>query len=525
MARLSAQRVLRATAGAALSLSLLAGCGGSDIDQAGPSAVLTEESDTSATTGPVAAGADAVVEVPDAPPVGAGREGGPPEEAKRISGADADVVTPAGSTEGARTKTADKTTKGAEGGGAAPSGTALQRLVAAHPLFGGDAPCKPATLSEVPIGNVSTLSGVLGELFSPVVNALNVFTASVNACGGLNGHKIKLYFDDDQGDPSTASTKIQSMIQSKKILAFVGNIQVLTIDAVAPIIKRAGIPIIGSDVTNDTWMTNPLMFPQAAPPGSIAYGFLLGATQYFKVKNLGVLYCVEVPRSCRNNATAFQELAPKMGAVLKVSTQVSLTQPSFVQQCLEMKNAGVEALGLIMDAASMKRIARSCEQVNYYPKVMGHPLGVGNEKQFLGSKWLGNAYVPLNAFGWMANSTAAEKYYQDMVRKYDPGFDTGGAASLGWAAGALLLAASSGLSPENPSTQQLLETLWQFKGQKFTELGGLAGPRTFGKDVNPKVPYCLFAAVSKDDGSGWKSVTSKPTCTDLLAPSDPQAQG
>jgi branched-chain amino acid transport system substrate-binding protein len=399
---------------------------------------------------------------------------------------------------------------------------AVQKLIASHPLFGGKAPCKPATLSEVPLGNVSTLSGVLGELFSPVVHALNVWAASTNACGGLNGHRIKLYFDDDQGDPSTAAAKVQNMIQDKKILAFVGNIQVLTVDAIAPIIRRTGIPIIGSDITNSTWFTNPLMFPQGAPQQSIAYGFLYGATQFYHVKNVGLFYCIEVPRSCTDTAQAFKALAPQMGAVVKVMSQVSLTQPSFVQQCLEMKNAGVEAVGLNMDAASMKRIARSCEQVGFSPHAMGHPLGVGNQKQFLGSKWLGNSYVPLNVFGWMADTTPAEKYYQAQIAKFDPGFDTGGAASLGWTAGALLLAASANLSPEHPTTQQLLDALWTFKGQKFTELGGLTGPRSFGKDQNPKVPYCLFSAVSNDDDSGWKSVTHDPLCTDIVAPTDPQ---
>ncbi|HEY2834061.1 MAG TPA: ABC transporter substrate-binding protein [Sporichthyaceae bacterium] len=404
------------------------------------------------------------------------------------------------------------------------SAAAVQNLVSGNRIFGGNAPCKPATLSEVPIGNVSTLSGVLGELFGPVVNALNVFVAATNACGGLNGHKIHMYFDDDQGDPSTAATKVQNMIQDKKILAFVGNIEVLTIDAVAPIIRRTGIPIIGSDITNSTWFTNPLMFPQGAPQQSLAYGFLYGAKNYFHVKNVGLFYCIEVPRSCTDTYNAFKDLAPKMGLVDKVDAQVSLTAPSFVQQCLQMKNAGVEAVALNMDAASMKRIGRSCEQVGFFPKVLGHPLGVGNEKQFLGSKWLGNTYIPLNVFGWMADSTPAEKYYQAQVAKFDPGFTTGGAASLGWTAGAMLVAASAGLSPDKPTTQQLLDTLWQFKGQKFTELGGLTGPRTFGKDQNPRVPYCLFSAVSSDDDSGWKAVTHSPVCTDMVAANDPQAK-
>ena len=30
---------------------------------------------------------------------------------------------------------------------------------------------------------------------------------------------------------------------------------------------------------------------------------------------------------------------------------------------------------------------------------MPYPLGVGNEKQFFGNKWLGDAYVPMNRQG------------------------------------------------------------------------------------------------------------------------------
>lgn len=93
---------------------------------------------------------------------------------------------------------------------------------------------------------------------------------------------------------------------------------------------------------------------------------------------------------------------------------------------------------------------------------------------------------------------------------------------MGWASGALLVAASAGLTAENPTTQQLLETLWTFKGQKFTELGGLTPPLTYQKDGIPKIPYCLFAAISNAENTGWAKAVSKPVCTKITAPSDPQ---
>jgi len=508
------------------SITLLAGCGGSAIDTAAdPSA---PQADTSAALTGTSTGTDATV--PGATVPGAGTAG----TATTPGGATTGGATTGGGTaaKGGTTTTTTpgkttttKTTGAGTSTGATSTMSAVEKLVATAPIFGGSGPCKPATLSPIAIGNVSTLSGVIGELMSPVRSGLETFAASQNACGGLNGHKIELVIGDDQGDPSTASSKVQELIQKKHIMAFIGNIEVLTVDAIVPIIKKYGVPVIGSDLTSNTWFTNPLMFPMGSGIQSTAYGYLNAAVNYFHVKNVGQMWCLEVPRACEQHDRAFRELAPMLGATVKKTIQVSITAPSYVQQCLDMKSAGVEALGLTFDAASQNRVARSCTQVGYFPHVMPYPLGVGNEKQFLqGNKWLGNAYVSMNHFPWFMNDTPALKYWHASIDKFNPGFTNGGAAVMGWSSGALLVAASAGLSAENPTTQQLLETLWTFKGQKWTTLGGLTPPLTFRENGNPSVPYCLWTGISNAENTGWASGTSKPTCTDLIAPSDPQIQ-
>jgi branched-chain amino acid transport system substrate-binding protein len=500
------------------SVALLSGCGGSAIEGAGDPAAA--QADTAAAVTDTPAGSD-VVTAPDAavPDTSAPGAGAP------AAGATDGAATPA---KGGTTTTPGKPDAGKAGGGGTAKTTttgmsAVEKLVATAPIFGGNGPCKPATLSPVAIGNVSTLSGVIGELMSPVRAGLETFAASQNACGGLNGHKIELFIGDDQGDPTTASSKMQELIQKHKIMAFIGNIQVLTVDAIAPVVKKYGIPVIGSDLTSNTWFTNPLLFPMGSGIQSTAYGYLNAAVNHFKVKNVGQMWCLEVPRACEQHDRAFRELAPMMGATVKKTTQVSITAPSYVQQCLDMKNAGVEALGLTFDAASQHRVARSCTQVGFFPKIMPYPLGVGNEKQFLqGNKWLGDAYVSMNHFPWFMDDTPALKYWHASIKKFNPGFTNGGAAVMGWSSGALLVAASAGLSAENPTTQQLLETLWTFKGQKWTTLGGLTPPLTFRENGNPSVPYCLWTGISNPENTGWASGTSKPSCTNLLAPSDPQ---
>lgn len=518
------RRLSAACAAGITALTLLAGCGGSSLDEVtgAPNQPVTQTD--SAATDASASGTAAAPDAADVPAaVGAGTApgaGATGTQAQAPSAGTADGTPrtgPGGAIGGERAQ-------GGAGVAAASAGkTAVEQLVASHPIFGGTAPCKPATLSEIPLGNVSTFSGVLGELLSPVRPALETFVASQNACGGLNGHRIKIYFEDDQSDPSKAISRVNEMIQQKKVLAFVGNIQPLSIDAVVPTINKYNIPMIGGDLVSNTWFSNKLLFPQGSSPGAVAYGYLVGATQYHKKTNVGDIWCIEVPRACEQIDRAYKELAPEFGATVKKSIQASITAPSYVQQCLDFKNSGVEALALITDAATMNRLARSCEQVQYFPKVMPTPLGVGNEKQFLtGNRWLGDSYVAMNYFPWFAQDTPAQKYWHASIKKFNPGFSLGGAASTGWASGALLVAAAAELSPTNPTTGDLLKGLWQFKGQKWTELGGLKGPSTYVENGIPKIPYCMYAGISNADNTGWARAVSKATCTDKLAPSDPQ---
>lgn len=504
---------------AALTLSA---CGGSAIPEAADQGAAVSQDGTEATAPDAAAGTAG-----DVPATG--DAGVPaPGETTTAGGAPSAVVPGQANGAGSSSGTAKG---GGTGAGKGPAGVAaatglagaVQNTLASSPIFGGRGVCKPATLSEIPIGNVSTLSGILGELFAPMVPALTTFVASQNACGGLNGHKIKLYFEDDQGDGSTAITKVQKLVQQNKILAFVGNIQVTTIDAIVPTIKNLGVPIIGGDIITNTWFQNPLIFPQGPGIQSVAYGYLSAIKNDFKETTTAHVWCIEVARACETVNAALNQLAPSVGVEIVRSAQVSLTQPSFVQQCLDFKNSGAKTVILSMDAASDVRFARSCEQVGWFPKVLANPLGVGNQKQFFGNKWLANTIIPTNSFPHMASDTPATKYFQDNMRKYSPGVDTGGAASLGWSAGALLVAASAGLSAENPTTAQLLDALYEFKGQKFTNLGGLSpSPLTYAKGGNPRVPYCLYSQTTNAENNGWSSYRTKPVCTDVIAENDPQ---
>ena len=482
--RLSISKLLAVSAAVAL---LASGCGGPKVPTsaglaAAPGAAAlgndgaTPAAASEAGATPVAASgngsAPAAVSGGGSTPVASGGAGGAARVAASGGGATPAAVSGGGQNQGG-------------GQQQAALGSIADRL-AKKAIFGGNEQCSPANGTPVSIGNVSTLSGVLGELFSPVVPALKTFVASQNACGGLNGHPIKLTIADDQGDPSTAVTEGRRLVKDG-VVAFLGDIQVLTIDAMTTVIKESGVPIIGGDITNNTWFTNSLLFPQGSPPQAISYGYHGAASNIFKKKKIGNVYCLEVPQACKEINTAFQEFGPAFPDQKVVYTQqISITSPDYTSQCLDAQRAGVEMMAITNDAPTQNRWANSCAKVGFKPDYVLYPLGVGNEHQFLGNPNLGNGYVPMNHFPWMAGTkkfpgNAAMQYYQQQVAKYNPGFNSGGAAALGWQAGALLVAASFALPPADQpvKTQDFLKALYQFKGQEWTTLGGLSGPLVF----------------------------------------------
>ena len=122
----------------------------------------------------------------------------------------------------------------------------------------------------------------------------------------------------------------------------------------------------------------------------------------------------------------------------------------------------------------------------------------------------------------MANSTPATKYFQDSIKKFGFSGANGNAASLGWTAGALLVAATTGL-PDDPSTEDILEGLYKIKGNN---LGGLSAPKlTFNKvdkgGPAGAVQYCYYNVRSNAANTAWETPTTTPTCTNDRSASDP----
>src|SRR5438067_1933898 len=167
---------------------------------------------------------------------------------------------------------------------------ARQIVVAPDPS--GPAPAA-ATGSTVVIGNVGDYSGIVGSVLHEGGPMAQVVARSINDNGGLNGHPVKVLVADAAGDPSRALSIVRDMVENKGVIAFMGNLWVLSASGARSYLEQKKIPAIGGDVATAMWFQSPMFFPQAASFPTMAVGSVKTMADLGN-KKIALAYCAEV---------------------------------------------------------------------------------------------------------------------------------------------------------------------------------------------------------------------------------------
>ncbi|WP_019873423.1 ABC transporter substrate-binding protein [Sporichthya polymorpha] len=360
---------------------------------------------------------------------------------------------------------------------------------------------KCATSGSVLIlGNISTQSGLLGELFKGLPEALQVWAKAANACGGVGGHPVRVLSADDGGDPATALTIAQRMVQNDKVLAFIGLDMPLSVAGIERYLKEVGVPSIGGDSSELPFFTNPMFFP-IGPFVSVIGAADAEIAIARGAKKLAVFYCTEIPNSCGPVAASkdLQVGSPvvkAMGGEVVLSQKASVVAPSYTSQCIAAKRAGAEAIIAILDGPSVGRLATNCHAQDYKPLFLGISLGLSGNLTDYPALNEDNFFAPLNTFPWVDTSLPATKKYTDDVQKYFGRALSGPSPAMAYASGELLAAAARAGLPASPTSADIVKAMYTVKNET---LGGLVAPLTF----TPKLPRegitsCYFlVAISK----------------------------
>ena len=407
------------------------------------------------------------------------------------------------------------TPSGAPGAGGRVPGASGRGTVAGTGPAGSTIAGAGADRTPVVIGQVGTFSGLAGGVFASAQPGLQVWVKSINARGGLAGHPVVLYSQDDQASTSRTGAVARDLIQNKKIQAFVAAQVPLTVNALAQVADPAKVPVVGGDVGSDTWYGNPNFYPNASSPFDASGAVVRYLVTTQRKTKFGIIYCIEA-NGCTRQKQAFVDHGgvERAGGTVVYQSQTSLGTTDFTGQCLAARNAGAEMLDVAADGATVGRVATSCAQQGYKPVFVNGSAAVAAETA--DNPALEGLTIFVTGFPWTSSATPAEQEYQKALRDYAPGLRSSPATASAWSSGKLLEAAVGRLgikATQGPLSAALIQQgLWQIKGET---LGGLVpGKPTFTRGKPAAPAPCAYIMMVKD-GAWTSPVGEKQFCEPL----------
>ncbi len=122
-------------------------------------------------------------------------------------------------------------------------------LVALACRPGREAQTTDAT-GDIPVGVYGALTGSEAAFGTSTVQGARIAADEINAAGGINGRKIQLVVEDDQGRAEEAANVVTKLITSNNVVGLIGENSSNQSLAVAPIAQGNGVPMISPSSTN-----------------------------------------------------------------------------------------------------------------------------------------------------------------------------------------------------------------------------------------------------------------------------------
>jgi branched-chain amino acid transport system substrate-binding protein len=332
---------------------------------------------------------------------------------------------------------------------------------------------------EITMCSFGNASGVLGAVSGPAPVANAAWAAYINAKGGLSGHRVRMIVADTGGAAANAQAIAQKCVEQEHAVAIFNEYTFGELDGALPYLRSKNIPVLGSIGAAISSDHNMMVFnPMNGADVGQAWGFVNTIVAQTDKRKLAILYCQEAA-TCAQQVSSFSKLLPYKGLTAVYTAQISLVQPDYTAQLLQAKNAGADVVVLLMDSASVGRVARNAAQQNYHPVLAGtYNLGIQatlDQGPILDGLILASRTPAYSTSPLLAN-------YREAMAKYQPGKVTGDVGAGAFINGAILEKyADKFFAKKTVSSQDILDLLYSLHGEK---LGGLLPGITFQKNDN-----------------------------------------
>jgi ABC-type branched-subunit amino acid transport system substrate-binding protein len=365
----------------------------------------------------------------------------------------------------------------------------------------GSATSTGVTPTEIKVGNVSQITGLVPGFAQTSVNGVKAYFNMVNNAGGVCGRKLTLITADDRFQSATNRSETEKM--SGNVLALVGNLSVVD-DGGAPIIDSKGLPDVSLATTKTRVAAKNNFSPNPIDPRPGAGNGLGGILSYFK-STAGIskpaIFYQDVATGV-NQSNSYKDDFEKAGIPVVATYPVAPTATNFNTQANDMKQKGIDFVITVAEVNAVANLAKAFQSVDYFPKVPFYGAQVYGKKflQLAGSAAEGTTVGLIFAIAEEGASNPAIASFNTWYARTAPGADVDFFALAAWVAADMFVKALTAAGPD-PTQAKLLAEL-----SKFTSFSnGLV------QNLNPaqKQAVGCFHVISVKGGKWVKTFPAK----------------
>ena len=272
---------------------------------------------------------------------------------------------------------------------------------------------------DIKVGVYGDTSGATSSFGQSTKNGIQLAFDEINAAGGVNGRKLQLIFEDDQGRPEQAKTVVSKLINQDKVVALLGEVASTNSLAAAPVAQDAKIPMITPSSTNPkvTEVGDYISRVCFIDPfqGSVMARF---SSNTLKAKTAAIIGDVNSDYS-KGLTAVFEQEFTKLGGQVVAKEAYTQTDPDFKGQLTKIRNLKPDVIYIPGYYGQVGIIAKQARELGMDMPLLGGDGWDSPDLWKLGGVSLKNAYISNH---YSADNPAPE--IQNFVKAYQAKFST-----------------------------------------------------------------------------------------------------
>jgi branched-chain amino acid transport system substrate-binding protein len=224
-------------------------------------------------------------------------------------------------------------------------------------LFAGGEPL--GAEEPIKIGMVTPVTGYFGFLGTPGKEAVQVEVDRVNSEGGVLGRPIKVYYEDDQSNPTNSVIATTKLVRDIDVCAVIGTAFTIGATSMIPIASREGVSLLPTcPATTDfnKWVFFVLIDDTRHGPGMLKF-----MAEDLKARKIAILTANSVGYLA--GIEALKKDLDKYGAKIVIEERFEYADTSVITQLTKIKAAKPDAILNYSAATSASVAAKNYRQL------------------------------------------------------------------------------------------------------------------------------------------------------------------